>query len=87
MQWKDNMLQNQTRCDKCNLVIHQDFVGHHQCGLGNCPVCKNAIATSEYWNHIKSHPGHENDSPPPRKTFDNRENRERPHQRTRQSLY
>jgi hypothetical protein len=29
---------------------------------------------SEYWSHIRSHPGHENDSPtPPRKPFENRE--------------
>lgn len=69
------MLQNTNRCDKCNLVIHPDFVGHHKCNYGNCPVCKTAITVSEYWMHIRSHPGHENDSPPPRKTFDSRENR------------
>ena len=37
-------------------------------------TCKNAITNSGYWGHIRSHPGHENDSPPPpRTTFENRE--------------
>ena len=38
--------------------------------LCNCPVCKNQITNSEYWIHIRLHPGHENDAPAPRKTFD-----------------
>ena len=42
-------------------------MGYHKCGYANCPICKNAITNSEYWYHIRSHPGHENDSPPPRR--------------------
>jgi predicted RNA-binding protein with TRAM domain len=62
------------KCDKCNLKIHPNFIGHHKCGYANCSICKNAITNSEYWSHIRSHPGHENDSPPPpRTTFGNRE--------------
>jgi len=62
------------KCDKCNQRIHPNFIGYHKCGYANCPVCKNAITNSEYWDHIRSHPGHENDSPPPpRATFGNRE--------------
>ena len=53
------------KCDKCNLIIHPSFRGHHKCGYANCPICKDAITYSEYWNHIRSHPGHENDTPPP----------------------
>ncbi|HYY50898.1 MAG TPA: TRAM domain-containing protein [Nitrososphaeraceae archaeon] len=34
-----------------------------KCGYANCPVCKNAITNSEYWDHIRLHPGHESDSP------------------------
>jgi hypothetical protein len=53
---------------------------HHKCGYANCPICKNAILNSSYWHHIRSHPGHENDSPPARppptrKTFENTEKR------------
>ena len=51
-------------CNKCNLTIHPNFIGYHKCGYANCPICKNAITNSEYWFHIRSHPGHENDSPP-----------------------
>jgi predicted RNA-binding protein with TRAM domain len=63
------------KCDKCNLTIHPNFIGYHKCGYANCPICKNAITNSGYWNHIRSHPGHENDSPPPppRTTFGNRD--------------
>ena len=62
------------KCDKCNQRIHPNFIGYHKCGYANCAICKNAITNSEYWNHIRSHPGHENDRPPPpRTTFGNRE--------------
>src|SRR5919197_3965201 len=67
---------NNNKCDKCNLKIHPNFIGYHKCGYANCAICKNAITNSEYWSHIRSHPGHENDSPPPpppRTTFGNRE--------------
>ncbi|HZC48421.1 MAG TPA: hypothetical protein VE244_05105 [Nitrososphaeraceae archaeon] len=61
-------MQN-NKCDKCRLTIHPDFIGYHKCGYANCPICKNAITNSQYWLHIRSHPGHENDSPhPPRET-------------------
>ena len=53
---------------KCNVIIHPAFLGHHKCGHGNCPVCKNPILNKEYWRHIRSHPGHEN-AVPPRKTM------------------
>ena len=55
-------------------MIHPNFIGYHKCGYSNCPICKNAITNSEYWYHIRSHPGHENDSPPlpPRISFQNR---------------
>ena len=55
------------KCDKCNQGIHPNFIGHHKCGYANCAICKDAITNSEYWSHIRSHPGHENDSPPPRR--------------------
>jgi predicted RNA-binding protein with TRAM domain len=62
------------KCGKCNQRIHPNFIGYHKCGYANCAVCKNAITNSEYWSHIRSHPGHENDSaPPPRTTFGNKE--------------
>ncbi|MFL6341989.1 MAG: TRAM domain-containing protein [Nitrososphaeraceae archaeon] len=63
------------KCDKCNIKIHPNFIGYHKCGYANCAICKNAITNSEYWSHIRSHPGHENDSPPPplQRTFGNRE--------------
>ena len=62
------------KCDKCNQRIHPNFIGYHKCGYANCPICKNAITNSAYWYHIRSHPGHESDSPPPppRTTFENR---------------
>ena len=56
------------KCDRCNLIIHPNFIGYHKCGYANCAVCKNAIRNSEYWEHIRSHAGHENDSPPPPRT-------------------
>ena len=60
-----HMLKNDNnRCDKCNLTIHPNFIGYHKCGYQNCPICKSAITNSQYWNHIRSHPGHENDYPP-----------------------
>jgi predicted RNA-binding protein with TRAM domain len=66
------------KCDKCNQRIHPNFIGYHKCGYSNCPVCKNAITTSGYWYHIRSHPGHENDSlPPPRTSFENRQQQKR----------
>jgi predicted RNA-binding protein with TRAM domain len=58
---------NNSKCDKCNLTIHPHFIGYHKCGYPNCPICKNAITSSDYWHHIRTHPGHENDSPPPRR--------------------
>jgi hypothetical protein len=45
------------------------FLGYHKCGHANCPVCKNPIVNSGYWYHIRSHPGHENDGPQPRKNL------------------
>jgi len=55
----------QNKCDKCNITFHPNFIGHHKCGYANCPVCKTAITNSDYWNHVRTHSGHENDSPPP----------------------
>ena len=72
----NTLKKNDDKCDKCNLKIHPNFIGYHKCGYANCAICKNAITNSEYWSHIRSHPGHENDSPPPpppRTTFENRE--------------
>lgn len=71
-----NILKNSNgnKCDQCNVMIHPNFTAYHKCGYPNCPICKNPITNSQYWRHIRSHPGHENDSPsPPRKTFENRE--------------
>ena len=64
------------KCDKCNLTIHPNFIGNHKCDHQNCPVCKSPITPSQYWPHIRSHPGHENDSPPSpkRNMFENRKN-------------
>ena len=65
------------KCDKCNQTIHPNFIGYHKCGYANCCVCKVAIKNPEYWEHIRSHPGHENDSPSPsplpRTSFENRQ--------------
>ena len=62
------------KCDKCNQGIHPNFIGYHKCGYSNCPICKNAIITSGYWYHVRSHPGHENDNPPPPRTsFESRQ--------------
>ena len=61
---KTEYILENSKCDKCNLIIHPMFVGYHKCGYANCPICKNAITNSQYWYHIRSHPGHENDSPP-----------------------
>jgi hypothetical protein len=63
----EDILNNNNKCDKCNLTIHPNFIGYHKCGYANCSVCKNPITNLEYWHHIRSHPGHENDSPPPRR--------------------
>ncbi|MGB8173299.1 MAG: hypothetical protein WCF01_11775, partial [Nitrososphaeraceae archaeon] len=65
------------KCNQCNVTIHPNFVGHHKCGHANCPVCKNPITSSQYWSHIRTHPGHENDAPlPPRtNTFDSGQRR------------
>jgi hypothetical protein len=62
------------------VTIHPAFLGHHKCGHGNCPVCKDPVLNKEYWSHIRSHPGHENDAPPT-KTFDNLEKRNTHHTR------
>jgi hypothetical protein len=64
------------KCDKCNLTIHPNFIGNHKCDHQNCPICKSPVTPSQYWFHVRSHPGHENDSPPPPKvsTFENRQN-------------
>jgi hypothetical protein len=64
-------------CDKCNIIIHRNYVGYHKCGYGNCPICKTPIMSSEYWHHIRSHPGHENDSPPQSRTANRFGHRER----------
>lgn len=58
---------NNYKCNKCNLTIHPNFINYHRCGYANCPICKNAVTNSQYWPHVRSHPGHENDSPPPRR--------------------
>ena len=50
------------------MTIHTAFLGHHKCGHGNCPVCKDPILNKEYWSHIRSHPEHENDAPPRKKS-------------------
>jgi hypothetical protein len=57
------------KCAVCHVMIHPNFAGHHKCGHVNCPVCKEAITNSEYWGHVRSHPGHENDAPPPKRTY------------------
>ena len=68
------MKKNYDIHDKCNQRIHPNFIGYYKCGYANCAICKNAIKNSEYWDHIRSHPGHENDSPPPPRTsFGNRQ--------------
>jgi hypothetical protein len=69
-------IMEKNKCDKCNLTIHPNFIGNHKCDHQNCPICKSPITPSEYWFHVRSHPGHENDSPPPPKvsTFENRRN-------------
>jgi predicted RNA-binding protein with TRAM domain len=74
MSTNDTLKKNNysNKCDKCNQWIHPNFIGYHKCGYANCPICKNAITNSRYWDHIRSHPGHENDSLPPRTTFGNR---------------
>jgi hypothetical protein len=56
-------------CAVCHAMIHPNFAGHHKCGHANCPVCKEAVTNSEYWGHVRSHPGHENDAPPPKRAF------------------
>jgi hypothetical protein len=57
--------ENNNKCDKCNQRIHP---------FANCAICKDAITNSDYWPHIRSHPGHENDNPPPPRTsFGNRQ--------------
>jgi predicted RNA-binding protein with TRAM domain len=69
-----NKNHNNNKCDKCNQRIHPNFIGYHKCGYANCAICKNAIRNSEYWDHTRSHPGHENDSPPsPRTSFGKRQ--------------
>ena len=65
------ILEN-NKCNECNLTIHPVFLGYHKCGYANCPICKNAITNSQYWPHIRSHPRHENDNSPLKKTFANR---------------
>ena len=51
----------------------------------NCCCILSNCTNSEYWSHIRSHPGHENDSPPtsPRTTFGNRERYSRRNRSTR----
>jgi len=73
-----NIKKKDDKCDRCNQRIHPNFIGYHQCGYANCPVCKNAITNSEYWDHIRLHPEHEDDSPlPPRTSFRNSHQNER----------
>ena len=69
------MKKNYDIHDKCNQRIHPNFIGYYKRGYANCAICKNAIKNSEYWDHIRSHLGHENDSPPPpqRTNFGNRQ--------------
>ena len=64
----NTMEKKDDKCYRCNQRIHPNFVGFHKCGYANCPVCKNAITNSEYWDHIRLHPGHESDSPLPSRT-------------------
>jgi hypothetical protein len=33
-----------------------------------CPVCKNLKTSSQYWSHVRTHPGHENDALLPPRT-------------------
>jgi hypothetical protein len=78
-----------TVCSSCNLTIHPNFVGFHKCGYGNCPVCKTPVTKPEYWRHIKTHPGHENDNPPQskatRSTIRTNSNRHSSYNRPRES--
>lgn len=79
---ESDKIEMQNICDKCNTTLHPNFIGHHRCGYANCPVCKTAITNSDYWNHIRTHPGHENDSPPPPRnaaSFDKRRARDNRH--------
>ena len=62
------------KCATCHQTIHPNFAGHHKCGYANCPVCKEAITNSEYWSHIRSHPGHESDVPLRKNVDDIRKN-------------
>jgi hypothetical protein len=62
------------------MIIHPNFAGHHKCGSANCPICKEAITNSEYWSHIRSHPGHESDVPLRKNVDDLRKNK---HQQAR----
>ena len=73
---KFRTILEKNKCDKCNLTIHPNFIGNHKCDHVNCPICKSPITPSQYWFHVRSHPGHENDSPSPPKTstFANRQN-------------
>jgi len=32
---------------------------NHKCDHQNCPICKSPITPSQYWFHVRSHPGHE----------------------------
>lgn len=73
---KFRSILDKNKCDKCNLTIHPNFIGHHKCEHQNCPICKDPITPSQYWFHLRSHPGHENDSSQPQRerTFENRAN-------------
>jgi hypothetical protein len=58
------------KCNMCNISIHPAFIGYHKCGYSNCPICKEPVTPSKYWFHLRSHPGHENDSPQSKKPFE-----------------
>ncbi len=68
------------KCATCHMMIHPNFAGRHKCGHANCPICREAILNSEYWSHIRSHPGHESDVPLTGHVHDFRNNmHQRPH--------
>lgn len=73
---KFRTILEKNKCDKCNVTIHPNFIGNHKCDHQNCPICKSPIPPSQYWFHIRTHPGHENDSHPSPKerTYENRGN-------------
>jgi hypothetical protein len=62
------------KCARCHQIIHPNFAGRHKRNYANCPICKEAITNSEYWSHIRSHPGHKSDVPLRKNVDDFRKN-------------